>query len=113
MQFLEGSDRYRRWISCLAGSIAGLILSSCVSLQSVSLTQIPKQRSKTVTAMVSKTIFLGFNFDNDFVDDISSRLAEQCPGGKVTGILTKDSTTSYVFVFRRQIEAQGYCIQKS
>ena len=93
-------------ISCLA-----LTLSSCVSLKSVSLTQIPKTRKNRVKAEASKLIFLALNFNNDFVEEVPQKLKEKCRKGKVTGILTKDEVTSYFLFFKRTVTAQGYCVR--
>lgn len=85
------------------------IFSSCASLNSVSLTPIPSQRSHPVKAEVSKTIFLAFSFDNDFVNPLVDDLKRQCPNGVISGILTKDQTVSYLIVFTRKVEATGFC----
>ena len=87
------------------------ILSSCAHVHSVSLTPIPKNRGKTVRAETSKTIILAFNFNNDYVDTLTAKLESQCPGGKVTGILTKDQSTNYFFFHKRQVVATGYCVK--
>lgn len=90
----------------------GIVLSSvvgCASVNSVSLTPIPSQRNQQVKANVSRVIFLGFNFDNDYVDPLVESLKSQCPNGVVSGILTKDETISYFIVFKKQITATGYC----
>lgn len=81
----------------------------CASVQSVSLTPIPAQRSNVVKAEVSKTIILAFNFDNDYVEPLVSDLKAKCPGGVVSGILTKDEVISYVFWHTRHIVATGFC----
>jgi hypothetical protein len=86
------------------------LLCACTSLQSVSVTQIPSDRSHPVRAEVSNTALFGIHFDNDFVDDLQSRLLEQCPRGKVTGILTKHESTLYVIVATRTVVATGYCV---
>lgn len=62
-----------------------------------------------VTAEVSKTVFLAFNFDNDFVNSLVGELKQKCPGGFVSGILTKDEVYSYVIVFTRKVTATGFC----
>lgn len=84
---------------------------SCASVQSVSLTQIPKNRSKPVSARAEKLIFFAFNFDNDFVDNITEDLRAGCKDGDVRGILTKDEVYSYVFAHKRVVTAQGYCVK--
>ena len=84
-------------------------LSGCANVQSVSLTPIPANRNKVVKAEVSKTIFLGFNFNNDYVEPLVDDLKQQCPNGVVSGILTKDETIAYVIIFTRRIVATGFC----
>ncbi|MBC7658192.1 MAG: hypothetical protein H7249_00635 [Chitinophagaceae bacterium] len=88
-------------------------LTACHSINSVSLTQIPQQRNKKVTAEVSKFIFLGLNFDNDYVDGLVGKLKDQCAGGQVKGILTKDEVINYFFMIfhTRAVTATGYCVQ--
>ena len=93
--------------------VAAYFLGGCVSLRSVSQTQIPRQRTQHVSAESSKWIFFGFNFDNDYVDVVRKELRSQCPRGKVTGILTKDENINYFIglVMKRRIEARGFCVK--
>ena len=88
-----------------------LFLSSCASVNSVSLTPIPAERGNKVFTTASKTIFLGFNFDNDFIDQSVEDLKRQCPNGKISGVLTKDENINYFlyFVWKKQITVTGYC----
>jgi len=90
-----------------------LLLTGCVSLNSVSLTQIPAERGNRVRAEASKFLFLGISFDNDYVDEVRDELKSRCKGGLVTGILTKDEYINYfLFIFaKRRVEAQGYCVK--
>jgi len=85
-------------------------LPACTSLASVSVTQIPADRSRPVSAEVSNTAFLGIHFDNDFVDELTPELLRECPHGRLTGILTKHQNTSYVIVSTRKVIATGYCV---
>lgn len=93
----------------LAFILIAMTLSACASINSVSLTPIPANRSKEVRAEVSKTIFLAFSFDNDFINPLVDNLKSQCPNGVVSGILTKDEVISYIFVFTHRVIATGYC----
>jgi predicted nucleic acid-binding Zn-ribbon protein len=68
-----------------------------------------EQKKNAITAEASKTIFLGFNFDNDFVDQITEQLKQKCPQGVVSGILTKDEVISYFLFHTRKITATGFC----
>jgi hypothetical protein len=86
------------------------VLAGCTSLQSVSLTQVPGDRSRPLHAQVSDTAFLGIHFDNDFVKPLEAELMSQCPRGKVTGILTKQESSFYVVVQTRRVIATGYCV---
>lgn len=94
--------------------VSGLFLSvltSCVHLNSVSLTQIPEKRANKVTASSERWIFFLLNFDNDYVDKLNEDLKGKCQGGKVQGILTKDETTDYflALVLKKKVTATGYC----
>ncbi|MFT4763661.1 MAG: hypothetical protein ACI9OH_000750 [Oleispira sp.] len=93
----------------LTASIAISVLAGCVSLDSISLTQLPEKRDHVVTASASDVLFLGFTTQNDFVDEAVINLKSKCPRGKLSGILTKHQTTSYILVFKREVIATGYC----
>lgn len=88
------------------------LLSGCVSLNTVSLTSLPSERQKMIEAKVEKTIILGFNFDNDFVDELPQKLKSQCPNGQIQGVLTKDENINYFlfFVWKKSVSAQAYCV---
>lgn len=97
--------------SFLAVALLGLpLLAGCTSLQSVSVTQIPGDRSRPVHAEVSNTAFLGIHFDNDFLEPLTADLLRQCPRGRVTGLLTKQESSFYVVVQTRRVIATGYCV---
>lgn len=98
-------------LSCLA-SIAVLVgvTSGCTSLQSVSVSSVPKDRARPVSASENNVAFLGIHFDNEFVDDLPERLKAQCPGGKVVGMFTKYENTWYVLVADREVTVHGYCV---
>ncbi len=96
----------------VALSLVALFSVGCTSIQSVSLTSIPSNRSNVVQAEASKTVILAFNFNNDFVDQMTDDLKKQCPNGQVKGILTKDERIMYFlfFVWKYRITATGYCV---
>ena len=100
------SKIYRLWVV-----LGAVWVSGCVSLNSVSLTGLESQRGRKVSTEVSKFIFLGFNFDNDEVDRVADQLARKCPGGKVSGVLTKYESVSYIFAHMRKIKASGICLK--
>ncbi len=98
-----------RFLLILSLATSGLM--GCASINSVSMTSVPAKRTKEIRAERSKLIFLGFNFDNDFVNEMTEDLKAQCPNGQVQGILTKDETILYFlfFVYSRRVVATGYC----
>jgi len=95
----------------LALSCTIAVLSGCASINSVSLTSIPAKKGPEITAERSKMIFLGLNFDNDYVNEMTDDLKAQCRDGQVKGILTKDESIMYFlfFLYRRKVTAYGYC----
>ena len=88
-------------------------ITGCTSLKSVSLTNIPQERSKVVTATREKGIIFYFNFDTDYADELSTDLRSQCEGGVVSGIFTKFENTCYVPLFCfysiDRVTAKGFC----
>ena len=95
-------------VVCSAAALATLV--GCTSLQSVSMTQIPSDRSRPLRAEVTNTAFLGIHFSNDFVEPLTGDLMRQCPRGRVTGLLTKQESSLYVVVQVRRVIATGYCV---
>lgn len=88
---------------------ATLLFAGCASINSVSITPIPAGRGQVVKAMATKTIFLGFNFENDFVNNLTEDLKRQCPNGLISGILTKDEVIHYFIFHTRNVIASGFC----
>lgn len=89
------------------------LITNCTSLQSVSTSSIPKNRSNPVKVESDRFIFLGFNFNNDYVNDMATNLAKTCPKGKVKGVLTKHENIVYfpLFAHKVRVTAQGYCVR--
>ena len=94
-----------------AALLCAVLLSSCAQLNSVSLTQIPAKRENQIKVEKSKFIILGFNFDNDIVEEVANDLKSKCPNGKVSGVLTKDENINYfLYLFwSKKITVTGYC----
>jgi len=89
-----------------------LLCAGCASLQSVSMTTIPRgaERAHPIKATESNAAFLGIHFDNHFADGVPDDLRRQCPNGKVTGIYAKYETKWYVLVEDRSVTAEAYCV---
>lgn len=87
-----------------------LALSGCTAIQSVSLTQIPENRSQEVTAYGTQYSFLGIAFTNHFIDRAMDDLKSQCPRGRLEGVLTEYQETLYLLIFEREVKVSAYCI---
>lgn len=94
----------------LAGLAALLVLSGCASLGSVSVTQVPADRSRPISAESHDWTVFGIAGDNDYADEVPRQLFAQCPRGKVTGVLTKSESKLWVFVSRRRVTAHAFCV---
>jgi hypothetical protein len=89
------------------------LLNACASLHSISVTEVPLERDQPVFAKRNNLAVFGIHFDNSFADELRQDLAEQCPHGRVTGILTKYEIFWYLFIQRRQVSARGFCVDGS
>jgi hypothetical protein len=94
--------------------ILGLLgaLTGCTHMASISTTSIPAQRGKQVSANAYNFLFFQVNFSNDYVNALTRDLAEQCPGGRVEGVLTKMENITYFPLVAHAVEitATGYCV---
>ena len=84
-------------------------LGGCASLLSVSFTHVPKARGHVVTSRSHDWAMFNLHSSNDFVDTVRQGLLDKCPGGNITGILTKYETMTYVFMVKRIVTATGFC----
>lgn len=87
------------------------LAGGCTSLNTVSLTPIPKDRSRPVSHQVHDWSFLGIKLSNRFIDGVPDELRRQCPDGTVSGILTKHENVLYVLVLKRVVKVSGYCVR--
>lgn len=93
-------------------AMMSLSLSGCTYTSAVSQTNFPANRTKPVHAMVEKFIVLGFNFDNDYALQLTSKLKDACPQGDIRGVTTHDQIVVYFgpFLWARKVQAEGYCL---
>lgn len=102
--------KHAKTFASIFGLLSFVAATGCASLQSVSVTAVPSERSHKVQADASNTAFLGIHFDNDFADGLREDLRRQCPHGRVTGVFTKYETYWVVLVETRTVTATGYCV---
>ncbi len=97
------------------GLILGFLIftSGCTHLASISTSSIPKNRNNKIFTKARRFIFLGLNFNNDYVNNIAFKLAQQCRGGVVQGVVTKHENVVYFpgVVHEVRIKASGYCLK--
>ena len=84
----------------------------CTHLRSLSVTTIPEDRSRPVSAAAQRTIVLGINADNDYAKTLVQDLAKQCPNGTVSGVVTRYERSMVVpiFAYANRVYAEGYCV---
>jgi hypothetical protein len=105
-------NRFNRiWISCVLA--IGMIASGCASLNSVSMTQVPTDRSHPIEETVSNWAFLGIHFTNSFADEAIENLQKKCPNGRITGVYTKYEGYVYFLMTKRVVTAKAFCESKS
>ena len=92
--------------------ILGFTLVGCVHLNSVSTSSIPADRSRPIEAQAYKSLPFLVSFSNSYLDDLARSLAEQCPDGRVEGILTKQEFLTYfpLVAHAYKVTASGYCV---
>lgn len=85
--------------------------AGCSILQSASISDIPKDRSKPVEVEKSRWIFAHMNFNTNLADEVKADLAKKCPEGRVSGILVKNEAQLYLLdlLYRHRVKATGYC----
>ena len=95
-----------KWI-CLS---VLLFLQACVYTQSVTLTNVPLNRSQKVSASVERWVFFA-TFDSNEVNSAPEALKKKCPGGRITGVSAKELRRLFLFqiIMKREIHLEGYC----
>jgi hypothetical protein len=96
--------------------VAAFVLgtTACTYTAAVSQTNVPVQRDHPVQADIYRFIFVAVG-DTDEVAQLTTKLQQKCPGGRVLGITTKDLRTTYfpIFFRAREVVANGYCVANS
>lgn len=90
--------------------LMAIFLSSCASLHSVSMTQVPQNRGKPIMARSSSWGLFGIYFSNDFVNEAIDGLKNRCQRGKVTGVFTKYESRNYFLWTTRTVNANAFCV---
>ena len=91
--------------------IAAFIFQSCAQLISVSQTSVPAKKGRIVETTKKKWVWGSAHFNNSFVYSVREDLIEQCPRGRVQGLLTTTEKIVYLpfLVERIKVQSQGFC----
>lgn len=104
-----------RW-SVLAALALGLGSSACsYSIHQVHatdlLTEVPRGRSRVISAEATQDVFLYLTTSTDYVDQAYNRLLNQCPGGEIVGIQGRHSTAHSFLSYTNKMVLRGYCVE--
>ena len=69
----------------------------------------PLEQYRVVKVEGEQRVVLGFVTQTDYVDEAFVALQETCPGGQVTGIQTRYSTSHGFLSWRNVVQMKGYC----
>jgi hypothetical protein len=72
------------------------------------LTQ-PISDYRRVQAKAEQRVFFGLVTQTDYVNAAYADLEKTCPGGEVTGIQTRYSTSHGVLSWKNEVIMEGYC----
>ncbi len=96
-------------LTCLLSLVLTFAFSSCASLNSVSITQVPANRNKPIETEASTWAILGLHFSNSFADEAVEDLKKQCAGGKISGVFTKYQGRNFFLWTTRTVTAKAFC----
>jgi hypothetical protein len=100
--------------SILSLLFCATLLPSCMTVSSISTSQIPPAaaRKQKIVSSASNLVFLVIPFGNSFVERAREDLERQCPEGAIEGIQTKHQDTNYFLglVTTQEVVMQGYCL---
>ncbi len=89
-----------------------MLLAGCVKLQSVSVTQVPAQRTQQVSASAeTPLLFMGIGLKPTFADSLVDNLRLKCKNGLISGILTKHEHLTWPLFSRERVTATGWCVR--
>ncbi|MBM4251710.1 MAG: hypothetical protein FJ146_07045 [Deltaproteobacteria bacterium] len=97
-------------------TLAATTLSSCVTVKSVSISQIPEtsQRKQVVKASATSPVVFLIPFNTDYIEEARADLLQACPNGHIEGLLSKHEDTNYFIglVYMQKVNFTGYCLPK-
>ena len=103
-------DQMKRWGPWLMW----LVLQGCVTVEAVSVSQIPaeKDRHHRIAASARRPVIFSIPFGTSYVEEARGQLMDKCRGGAIEGVVSKFQSTEYFlgFVGTREVIMSGYCL---
>jgi hypothetical protein len=75
------------------------------------LTEVPRGRSREISAEATQDVILYLTTSTDYVDQAYERLLAQCPGGEIVGIHGRHSTAHSFLSFTNKLVLRGLCVE--
>lgn len=102
----------------LIGLLSLMLLSACAhSVHEVHTSDFipyaPIESGEMVTGSAEQFVVFWFANNTDYVDQAARRLADACPGGRVSGITTQISTSLGFFSWTNKALMQGLCLKST
>ncbi len=102
-----------RSLLVLAGA---LVASGCTySIHQVHstdyLTEVPRGRSRVITAEATQDVILYLTTSTEYVEQAHERLLAQCPQGEIVGIHGRHSTAHSFLSFTNKLVLKGLCVE--
>jgi hypothetical protein len=98
-----------RWGLVLVALLAGCTHSVHINHTSDYRLIQPLRDYRRVQARADQTVFMGFVTQTEYVNAAYVALEKTCPGGEVTGIQTRYSTSHGVLSWKNEVIMTGYC----
>ncbi|MEK6606601.1 MAG: hypothetical protein AABZ30_02970 [Myxococcota bacterium] len=89
--------------------VAALAAQGCATLNSVSMTRVPADRSHAIQSEAWTWGIFGIYFTNNFVDEAIDNLRGQCPAGRISGVYTKYSGRFFLLWTTRTVDVAAFC----
>jgi hypothetical protein len=96
--------------------LAGLWLSGCAYSVHLNHTSdfdqgVDLEQAEVVESLGEQFVILGMTTQTDYADEAFEDLQARCPGGRVTGIQTRYSTSLGFYSWTNKVVMRGYCVR--
>ena len=104
-------------VAKLLGLSCACLLLGCVTVESISVSQIPEkdERKRKIVSEKSQPIIFLIPFGTSYVEEAHQDLLRKCPDGAIEGMVSKHAQTQYFgfLAASASLRLQGYCVTES